>query len=230
MRKAPGFVKITAIARLFIGLRHAKVQKISRPGCISLVLKALRRGKGVRMSKLLRIFILAALLALAVAGLAQAKDFKIGLVNMQVLVEKSDMGKLAQQNMQDEFSAERNEIAKLRQDVQTMIEDIKAQAATLTPEAKERKWMEYINMKSALDDKSREFSRKVETAERRVRKEMVGLFIIAAKSFSEKNGYSLIMDGNQSGVVFADKALDVTEEMLKEVNMIWNAANRNKAQ
>ena len=182
------------------------------------------------MSKLLRVFILAALLALASAGLAQAKDFKIGLVNMQVLVEKSDMGKLAQQNMQDEFSAERNEIAKLRQDVQTMIEDIKAQAATLTPEAKERKWLEYINMKRVLDDKSREFSRKVEAAESRVRKEMTGLFIIAAKSFSEKNGYALIIDGNQSGVVFADKALDVTEELLKEVNLIWNAANRNKAQ
>ena len=180
------------------------------------------------MSKFLRIFILAAVLALFPATLAQAKDFRVGLVNMQVLVEKSDMGKLAQQNMQVEFSAERDEIAKLRQDVQTMIEDIKAQAATLTPEAKERKWMEYINMKRILDDKSREFSRKVETAEGRVRKEMVGLFIIAAKSFSEKNGYSLIMDGNQSGVVFADKSLDVTEEMLKEVNLIWNAANRTK--
>ena len=59
---------------------------------------------------------------------------------------------------------------------------------------------------------------------------MTGLFIIAAKSFSEKNGYSLIIDGNQSGVVFADKALDVTEELLKEVNLIWNAANRNKSQ
>ena len=182
------------------------------------------------MSKLLRIFALAALLALLPAGSALAKDFKVGLVNMQVLVEKSDMGKLAQQNMQEEFSAERNEIAKLRQDVQAMIEDIKAQAATLTPEAKERKWMEYINMKRVLDDKSREFSRKVEAAEGRVRKEMVGLFIIAAKSFSEKNGYSLIMDGNQSGVVFADKSLDVTEEMLKEVNLIWNAANRTKTQ
>ena len=111
-----------------------------------------------------------------------------------------------------------------------MIEDIKAQAATLTPEAKERKWLEYINMKRVLDDKSREFSRKVEAAESRVRKEMTGLFIIAAKSFSEKNGYSLIIDGNQSGVVFADKALDVTEELLKEVNLIWNAANRNKSQ
>ena len=182
------------------------------------------------MSKLLRIFALVMLLALLPAGLALAKDFKVGLVNMQVLVEKSDMGKLAQQNMQEEFSAERDEISKLRQDVQTMIEDIKAQAATLTPEAKERKWMEYINMKRVLDDKSREFSRKVETAEGRVRKEMVGLFIIAAKSFSEKNGYSLIMDGNQSGVVFADKSLDVTEEMLKEVNLIWNAANRTKTQ
>ena len=182
------------------------------------------------MSKLLRIFVLAALLAVLPVIPALAKDFKVGLVNMQVLVEKSDMGKLAQQNMQEEFSAERDEIAKLRQDVQTMIEDIKAQAATLTPEAKERKWMEYINMKRVLDDKSREFSRKVETAEGRVRKEMVGLFIIAAKSFSEKNGYSLIMDGNQSGVVFADKSLDVTEEMLKEVNLIWNAANRTKSQ
>lgn len=182
------------------------------------------------MSKLLRIFALAALLALLPALPALAKEFKVGLVNMQVLVEKSDMGKLAQQNMQEEFSAERDEISKLRQDVQTMIEDIKAQAATLTPEAKERKWMEYINMKRVLDDKSREFSRKVETAEGRVRKEMVGLFIIAAKSFSEKNGYSLIMDGNQSGVVFADKSLDVTEEMLKEVNLIWNAANRTKPQ
>ena len=172
----------------------------------------------------------ALLLCALPGGYASAKEFKIGLVNMQVLVEKSDMGKLAQQNMQEEFSAERDEIAKLRQDVQTMIEDIKAQAATLTPEAKERKWLEYINMKRVLDDKSREFSRKVEAAESRVRKEMTGLFIIAAKSFSEKNGYALIIDGNQSGVVFADKALDVTEELLKEVNLIWNAANRNKAQ
>ena len=174
------------------------------------------------------LFALALPLCALQAGPALAKEFKVGLVNMQVLVEKSEMGKLAQQNMQEEFSAERNEIAKLRQNVQTMIEDIKAQAATLTPEAKESKWMEYINMKRILDDKSREFSRKVEAAEGRVRKEMVGLFIIAAKSFSEKNGYSLIMDGNQSGVVFADKALDVTEEMLKEVNLIWNAANRTK--
>ena len=172
----------------------------------------------------------ALLLCALPGGHALAKEFKVGLVNMQVLVEKSDMGKLAQQNMQEEFSAERDEIAKLSQDVQSMIEDIKAQAATLTPEAKERKWLEYINMKRILDDKSREFSRKVEAAESRVRKEMTGLFIIAAKSFSEKNGYSLIIDGNQSGVVFADKALDVTEELLKEVNLIWNAANRNKPQ
>ena len=178
----------------------------------------------------IQILVFALLLCVWSGGPALAKEFKVGLVNMQVLVEKSDMGKLAQQNMQDEFSAERDEIAKLRQDVQTMIEDIKAQAATLTAEAKERKWMEYINMKRILDDKSREFSRKVEAAESRVRKEMTGLFIIAAKSFSEKNGYSLIIDGNQSGVVFADKALDVTEELLKEVNLIWNAANRNKAQ
>ena len=181
-------------------------------------------------NRAIHILAFALLLCALPGGVASAKEFKIGLVNMQVLVEKSDMGKLAQQNMQEEFSAERDEIAKLRQDVQTMIEDIKAQAATLTPEAKERKWLEYINMKRVLDDKSREFSRKVEAAESRVRKEMTGLFIIAAKSFSEKNGYSLIMDGNQSGVVFADKALDVTEELLKEVNLIWNAANRNKSQ
>ena len=178
----------------------------------------------------IQLFTLAVLLCFLPVNSALGKEFKVGLVNMQVLVEKSDMGKLAQQNMQEEFSAERNEIAKLRQDVQSMIEDIKAQAATLAPEVKERKWMEYINMKRILDDKSREFSRKVETAEGRVRKEMVGLFIIAAKSFSEKNGYSLIMDGNQSGVVFADKDLDVTEDLLKEVNLIWNTANRNKAQ
>ena len=182
------------------------------------------------MNKLLKIIIFAALALLLAFGAALAKDFKVGLVNMQVLVEKSDMGKLAQQNMQIEFAAERNEIAKLRQDVPNLIEDIRAQASTLTPEAKEGKWLEYTNMKRVLDDKSREFARKVEVAEGKVRKEMVGLFIIAAKSFSEKNGYSLIMDGNQSGVVFADKSLDVTEEMLKEVNIIWRAANRTKTE
>ncbi len=163
-------------------------------------------------------------------GIAQAREQRIGLVNMQVLVEKSDMGKLAQQNMQEEFSAERDEISRLRREVQDMIDEIKVLSPTLTPEAKEAKWLEYIGMKRILDDKTREFTRKVEAAEGRVRKDMVGLFIIAAKSFSEKNGYSLIMDGNQSGVVFADKTLDVTEELLKEVNLIWRAANRTNPQ
>lgn len=227
---------------MFIDLSHVKVHKISSPTLPGRALAVMGRlgrifresGKDGMMMTMKKSAIwlsaLALLLCALPAGPALAKEFKVGLVNMQVLVEKSDMGKLAQQNMQAEFSAERDEIAKLRQNVQNMIEDIKTQAATLTPEAKERKWMEYINMKRVLDDKSREFSRKVEAAESRVRKEMTGLFIIAAKSFSEKNGYSLIMDGNQSGVVFADKSLDVTEELLKEVNLIWNAANRNNPQ
>lgn len=173
------------------------------------------------MSKAL---ITAALAVCLMAGsVAHAADFKIGVVNMQVIAMQSEPAQEAQKKMKSTFGPEKDQLEKTAKDLQKKAEDMKAQSAALSPEAKEDKKVEFIRLKRDLDDKTRAFARKVEAAEMRIRQDMAQIILKAAKEYGEKKGFAMIIDGASGGVIHAEKSLDVTNDVLAEVNRLWRA-------
>lgn len=170
-----------------------------------------------------RIMMLFVAMMLIGSGTAMGADLKIGLVNMQKLATQSEAAQVAQKKMKETFGAEKSALDKQAAELQKKGEAMQAQSAALSPEAKEDKKIEFLRLRRDFEEKARTFSRKVEAAEMRIRQEMADLIIQATNTYAKKKGYDLVLDGASAGVIHADKGMDITDDVLAEVNKLWRA-------
>ena len=155
---------------------------------------------------------------------AQAADIKIGIANLQQVVTESKANKEAEQKLSETFSAERNQLEKLGKDIETLTNEMKNQASTLSAEAKQTKRAQLVQMMRDHNDRTRAFNSKVRDAETVIRNEILAAVVIASKEYAEAKGFDLIIDSAQAGVLYSSDSLDVTKDLLDELNRVWEAA------
>lgn len=161
------------------------------------------------------------------AGSAFAADVNIGIFNSQAIAMESDAAKASQQKMQGQYGNERNQLEKQAKDLQAKGQDLQAKAATMSDKAREEKQMEFLKQRREFEEKSRAFARKVEAAENEIRQGMAQNIYQAAENIAKQKKLDLILDAASGSVMFATPKMDVTKEVLAEVNRIWKA-NGNK--
>ena len=83
-----------------------------------------------------RVVSLALVICVLLAGSAFAADTKIGVFNSQAVAMDSDAAKAAQQKLQSQFGAEKNQLEKQAKDLQSKGEALQAQMATLSAKAR----------------------------------------------------------------------------------------------
>ncbi|MFV0422909.1 OmpH family outer membrane protein [Oleidesulfovibrio sp.] len=170
--------------------------------------------------------ILLALVALSLFAAAPAhaqQPQKIGLINLQKLMLESAPAAEAKKKMEANFSAEKKEIDKKSEELKKMSEQLRLQSAALTPEAREDKKVDFVRMKRDLEDQARTFTRKVQAADAQIRQDILTVIAKACSEYGKKQGFAAIFDATHAGVAYADPALDVTSEVMVEVNRIWRA-------
>lgn len=173
-----------------------------------------------------KILVFAVAAFLMAASTAMAADLKVGIVNMQKLATQCEAAQEAQKKMKATFGPEKDQLDKQAADLKKRADEMKAQFAALSPEAKEDKKVEFIRLKRDFEDKARVFARKVEAAQMRIRQDMAEMIMKAASDYAAKKGFTVILDGAAAGVIHADKSLDVTDDMLIEVNRVWHAGKK----
>jgi len=148
-------------------------------------------------------------------GSALAVDLKIAYVDIQKAVNESNAGKDAKKVITKDVEKFQRLIAEKQKELQTMKETLEKQAPMLTPDARATREKEYQN-------KLREFQRwgedtQNEINQRRVEMERnisIGLQKVIQKVGMDE-GYTLILEKNESIVLFASKAIDITDRMIK---------------
>lgn len=160
---------------------------------------------------------------LLTAGAAQAAE-KIGVFNSQTVALQSEPAKVAQKQMQSQFGAERTQLEKQAQDLQKQGETLQAQSATMSQKAREEKQVEFMRKRRDFEEKSRNFARRVEQEENRIRQNMGKFIFESAATVAKKRGLDVILDAATGSVLFASPSLDLTQDMLDEVNKQWKAA------
>lgn len=178
------------------------------------------------MRAVIMTLLLTAILHLAGVSAMAAPPLKIGIVNMQALIEECDAAKDALTSLSEQFSEEREELENMAAALQRSAEDLQSQANTLSAESLEKKKRDFVTRKRELEERTRIFARKVETEEERIRQDMQGLIYKASQEFAEREKYTVVFNGNQAGLLYADRSLDVTQELLKEVNRIYRTKRK----
>ena len=171
-----------------------------------------------------RVVSLALVIGVLLAGSAFAADTKIGVFNSQAVAMDSDAAKAAQQKLQSQFGAEKNQLEKQAKDLQSKGEALQAQMATLSAKAREEKQMEFLRLRRDFEEKSRNFARKVENSEAQIRQSMARQIYEASLAVAKKRNLDLILDAATGSVMFATPEMDITKDVLAEVNRLWKAS------
>lgn len=179
----------------------------------------------------MRRFILATLAAfLLMNGSSYAADAsnvpaaKIGVVDMQTVATESDPAKAAKEQMESKYGKERAALEKQGNSLKKQAEALK------NPKASEDKKVAFIKAKQKLDQETRNFMRKVEQDELKLRQDMVTLVFSATYEVARAKGFNFVVDVTAGGVLYADQSMDLTQDVLAEVNKLYKENKDKPAQ
>ncbi len=147
---------------------------------------------------------------------------KIGVVDMQTVATDSDPAKAAKEQMEAKYGKERAALDKQGNALKKQAEALK------NPKAKEQTKVDFIKAKQKLDNDMRTFMRKVEQDEIKLRQEMVTLVFKATYEVARAKGFNFVVDVTAGGVLYADQSMDLTQDVLAEVNRIYATSKDKK--
>jgi len=99
-----------------------------------------------------------------------------------------------------------------------MREDMEKQSLVLSQEAKVEKQAEYQRKVRDFQDNVGTYQRKMKVEEDKLSKPVLALILQVVQEYGKKNNYGLLMDGRGAGVVYVNEAVNITDQILVEVN------------
>ena len=172
-----------------------------------------RGGEGGRSARVaLGLMALALVLGAAPLG---AVEQKIGVVDMQRALNECDAGKKAKDQVKAKFERSQNQLKKQREDLDRLKEDYERKATVLKDE-------ERRNLEKDLESRGLEFKRKYEDFQRDLKetdaeltKSIVEELYELVRDYGEKHGYTLVLEASSGALLYNDKTVDVTDEIVK---------------
>jgi len=168
----------------------------------------------------------AALLALPVS--AQSAQ-KVGVIEVQRIVQESAVGKESLARIQKTQSAKQEDLAKRQTELREIEKRIQDQGKSLSEEAMEKIQKDYqtkaLDLKRFQDDAQRE----LEELQRKELSELERRVLPVIEAVSKELGYTLVFNKFQSGLLHADPGVDLTDAVIQRFNTAIAAAPKTDA-
>ena len=146
---------------------------------------------------------------------SQDSSIKIGSVEIQRAVNECQAGKEAKQALSKEVEKYQGIVAERQKDLQGMKESLEKQGLMLTPDAR-------MTREKELQTRLRDFQRWGEDVQNELnqrRAEMERNIFIGLQKVIQKvgadGGYTLILEKNETIVLFTSKSTDITDLVIK---------------
>ena len=151
---------------------------------------------------------------LALAALARA-EMRIAVVDMQRALNECEAGRKAKDQVKSKFERSQDQLRKQREDLDRMKEEYDRKALVLKEE-------ERRNLEKDLESRGLDFKRKYEDFQRDLKRtdaeltssiveELYGI----VRDYGQKNGYSLVLEASSGTLLYNDKTVDITDEIVK---------------
>lgn len=150
-------------------------------------------------------------------GLAQQAS-KIGVINSQQVLEKSEEGKKAIARLQELDKTQQGKISQLDEEIRQLETKLNTQRLTLTNEA-------IIQLTSDIDRKRTDRKRQAEDAMRELQDLRLRLFqkvqnelLPIIEAIGKEKNLELILDLGNSGAIYFNPTIELTEEVIRRYN------------
>ncbi len=156
--------------------------------------------------------------AQASAPPATAGSLRIGVINVERLVQESALGKEAFNRVKRINDAKKDEGDKLQKELRDLEQKLADQGSALADDKRETLQKSYqekaIAFKRFQDDASRE----LDAAQKKELGDLERRVFPVINQVGKEKGFTLIFNKFQAGLLYADDAIDLTDEVLKVFN------------
>ena len=162
----------------------------------------------------------AVLLAQGVAPVHAGEVIRVGVMDQQMVIERTKAGKLALEEVKG-YSMTRQKIIQAdEQELKDLEQSLQDPNVKLADQARQEKEEQLRGKMEAFQRRLQEFNREVQQKQREMVVEYAQKIAAAAQSVGQKEGYTAILDkGNEALiriVLYHQPALDVTDSVIKE--------------
>lgn len=165
--------------------------------------------------------ILAASLVIAgllAPGLAAAADLKIGYVDLQRAVSEVEEGKAARAQLKREFDEKQKKLDAKEAELKRLQAEFEKQAVVLSEAAKRDKAAELERKFGEAQALLRQLQQELGGRERELMGSLFDKMGQIVKEIAEAEGFTFVLEKNQSGIMYAPSSLDVTNEVVRKYN------------
>jgi len=171
------------------------------------------------LKKPLLISILAIVAAVAAAP-ATAQDLRIGVVNVQVLMERAPQTKEAMDALQEEFAPRQREFAAKQKELEDMAEKIQKDLAVMGETERRNAEMDLRDLRRDVARLESEFREDLNLRQNEELQKLQRSVLKEVQDYAQQEGYDLIVG---DGVLFASSAVNITEAVLRAVEANYQA-------
>lgn len=146
------------------------------------------------------------------------QSIKVGVINSQRILEKSEEGKRVIAQLQDKDKKTQSQLAKMDEEIRKLETKLNTQRLTLSEQS-------ILQISSDLERKRTERKRHAEDSLRDFQELQLRLFnkvqnelMPIIQQLGKEKGFDIIFDLGKSGVVYFDPTVDVTDEVIKRYN------------
>jgi outer membrane protein len=158
-----------------------------------------------------------AIVALVAATPAVAQ-VKVAVIDVQRVVSESDPGKQALQKLAGLRDAKAEEGTALQQELQALREQFSKQQFTLSEERLEELQKQIQDKGIALQRFEDDARRELEEARTRELGRLEQQIMPIINQIGQEQGLTLVFNKFQSGLVYADETVDITDEVIRRFN------------
>ena len=147
---------------------------------------------------------------------AQAVD--IGYIDMQVVVEKSRLGNKIQEKLRKDFEPKTKPIEEEEQALRQADASLAKEAALMSKDQLEKKEAELKKRFAAWEKVAAPLQQELVKAKQEGQREVLVSAQKAANAVAKQNKLGMIVERSQGGIVYLDKSLDITDEVIKQMD------------
>lgn len=151
------------------------------------------------------------------SGAANAEQ-KIGLVDVQFVLQSLPQVATIEQSINAEFADQIQEVQRLRSDGQYLVEKLQREEATMS-ETQIKELQQQINdVGKQLQEKGQPLQQNMQIRTQQERDKLLGLIGQTVNLIADKEGYDMILSRN--AVPFSKPEFDISQKVLDEVSKI----------
>ena len=158
------------------------------------------------------------LLLTGVAHKADAQDVKVGVVDLQRAMNETEDGRRAKRRLKTLFDKRQKELDGYQEDLKKMGEQLEQQKNVLSENVLRERYAQYQQKLAELQQLYMESQRELAAKEAEYTQQILERMQAILRRIGQTEGFTLIVEANEGGVIFAPTHLDLTDRVIQRYN------------